>query len=344
MTTTQSTVVNYSLRDILRRLSRIQVLNEISIDLADNIVFPRKTQKLGAGDILYNAQYPTTDDIKEMLQRAKLDSLKDVNELGMTINSKSDKVDLPRIIVNNSETDDEGSGEELEKESDDVNEVTSETESLAETVAEVENLLDLEDLNFKDYATSNSKNPSAFLKITLSNGKQKTVRKSSICWLFDERKGRMSADRLFRVRGMYNPKRNLYKNTNQKTTKSIINRSKTVRKTRGNSAKEEDISESDESSECSEELHDSDDEIDELEDIEVIPANQKDIDLQLEEELYYAVYYDITCDERPSKVEIEGEDNVSDDVPVVITDNVVKLIAKDRITWNQTSSFLISKA
>ncbi|KAK5649911.1 hypothetical protein RI129_000940 [Pyrocoelia pectoralis] len=109
----------------------------------------------------------------------------------------------------------------------------------------------------------------------------------------------MSADRLFRVRGMYNPKRNLYKNTNQKTTKSIINRSKTVRKTRGNSAREEDISESDESSECSEvmELHDSDDEIDEideLEDIEVIPANQKDIDLQLEEELYYAVYYDIT--------------------------------------------------
>ncbi|KAK4886425.1 hypothetical protein RN001_002696 [Aquatica leii] len=89
-----------------------------------------------------------------MLQRAKLDSLKDVNELGMTINSKSDKVDLPGIIVNNSETDDEGSGEELEKESEDGNEVTSETESLAETVAEVENLLDLEDLNFKDYATN----------------------------------------------------------------------------------------------------------------------------------------------------------------------------------------------
>lgn len=33
MTTTQSTIVNYSLRDILRRLNRIQVLNEISTDL-----------------------------------------------------------------------------------------------------------------------------------------------------------------------------------------------------------------------------------------------------------------------------------------------------------------------
>lgn len=63
---------------------------------------------------------------------------------------------------------------------------------------------DREDLNLTDFSDKHSilEEHGAYLTVTLKSGKQMTVKKSSLCWLFSEKQGRLSADRLLRVRGM----------------------------------------------------------------------------------------------------------------------------------------------
>lgn len=69
------------------------------------------------------------------------------------------------------------------------------------------NFLDLEELNLKHCDWENVKNITPYLNITLNNNKTRCMKKSSLCWLFSEKNGKLSSDRLLRVRGMTAAKR-----------------------------------------------------------------------------------------------------------------------------------------
>lgn len=45
MTTTYSTVVNYSIKDIVRRLDRITTINNVIKDLQGHLIFPIEEKK-----------------------------------------------------------------------------------------------------------------------------------------------------------------------------------------------------------------------------------------------------------------------------------------------------------
>jgi hypothetical protein len=63
MTSTLSTVVNYSIKDIMRRLDRIKRINSILYDLKEVFTFPREVKKrISSADVnVERSWYSTTD-------------------------------------------------------------------------------------------------------------------------------------------------------------------------------------------------------------------------------------------------------------------------------------------
>lgn len=67
--------------------------------------------------------------------------------------------------------------------------------------ADVNFLKDVDSLNLKDYSVPNNNITvdSPFLSVKTNNGKEKVIRKSAVCWYFNENKEKLSSDRLQRV-------------------------------------------------------------------------------------------------------------------------------------------------
>ncbi|RLU26209.1 hypothetical protein DMN91_000002 [Ooceraea biroi] len=204
MTSTYSTVVNFSTLDLLRRLSRIQVINEIVTDLGDSFTFPREkcSSKLGNTAKKDSGKLITLSEIKEILFRAKADVLSDCLELGIntteeafcTIYIKPDSADYFDHEDNRSESDNdsvspnENSGFISET---DLNDITE-----SKTIFQNMDHLDLKD------CSKTANNNRSVLKIKLKTGKTITVKKSTLCWFFTENRSRLFANRLDRVKGM----------------------------------------------------------------------------------------------------------------------------------------------
>lgn len=156
-----------------------------------------------------------------------------------------------------------------------------------ETAEEIE-LLGQEKLNLKDYSGTKTNNPNQFLKVIVGN-KSKMVRKSSLCWLFSDKTGRLSNDRLLRVRGMSSTS-NTGK-TQQTTKKSILLKRNSLRKqtNRKQALKQSSSTSSESESDTGYSLRNSsDDELSFSDDGNDPGTSYFDI----EEEKYYAVYYE----------------------------------------------------
>jgi hypothetical protein len=214
MTTTYSTVVNYSILDIIHRLNRIQVLQNITVDLQDKIHFPReKSSRLGSSAINGNPNFENLSDheLDDVVGKSFREASALANSLGMT--TPLDMNEYPSIFPLNdvqieSEEDtflDEniiyGDNDDLIQDDTFLNTDSSEAES--DMTAISEKLISGGELNLKDFSnkTDSFQNEKGqFLKIRTPSGAALTIKKKSLVWFLSDKRYRISADRILRVR------------------------------------------------------------------------------------------------------------------------------------------------
>lgn len=82
MTSTYSTVVNYSMLEILNRLNRIHYLEDVKTELQGQFTFPRSNTDT---EQLPTTFQPMTDeDIEITVLKAQKDSVSDAERVGVT--------------------------------------------------------------------------------------------------------------------------------------------------------------------------------------------------------------------------------------------------------------------
>jgi len=107
MTSTYSTVVNFSLKDFMRKLTRIEILsciqNDLGITTENNLIFPRGKKPSRNCVNLNEKICPTniferlTDiDIEDILEKSLADAKEEALNLGMSILDES--INQPQFL------------------------------------------------------------------------------------------------------------------------------------------------------------------------------------------------------------------------------------------------------
>lgn len=242
MTSTYSTVVNFNVRDILRRLDRIKTVNNILNDLNNVIIFPREQKRQEKMNVDTNSQVDlkqyTDSMIADAVERARFDALGHTRELGMSVEENSlnyaaipplkdlvredksleDEEDM-RIddnIIDSSESSSLGSASvstndfqqrlqhftslPIEDEGINDDDLNNPNSHLFEDLCNMSNVGVMDNLILRSYdhkLLDETIEDGPYVRVTLGN-KSKIVRKSSLCWLLEETKNRVSTDRLQR--------------------------------------------------------------------------------------------------------------------------------------------------
>lgn len=268
-------------------------------------------------------KFPSEEEIKLILENAKNNARDSAKKLNMIVETDVcfENVNLPIVNITRDITrnqpidiiDEEDTERETENEDEEITVVIEDPvesfkddadisdKKLIDKEISVLEELNFETLNFKDYTGSKCQDKTC-LTLLLNNGKSITVRKSTLCWFFSEKQGRLSSDRLLRVRGM-NVKdtadQNAVQKPRQKHFEKVIKSRKSKRlgkKRISKRAETESSSESDKdnisltSETLSETFSDFDGECSGECDLECDSASKTDISIDLES--YYAIYYD----------------------------------------------------
>lgn len=211
MSSTFSTIVNFSMMDILSRVRKIETILKAVNDLSDlDYIFPRekKTGSISSEKI----EFPSDTEINAIVLDSLIEVFEDCKVLNISVNDEWKHIHGIKNIVNE-ETEEEA--EDLETDnfydlSENINETSNETltsnrtallEERAQTLAnEVENaaveepeeidMLELNELNFEDHCLDKELNNNSPYVHVLVNNKTRTIRKSSLCWLFNDKHNR----------------------------------------------------------------------------------------------------------------------------------------------------------
>ncbi|XP_031332934.1 uncharacterized protein LOC116163219, partial [Photinus pyralis] len=312
MTSTYSTVVNYSMLEILHRLNRIHYLEDAKHELQGNFNFPKRMRVSTTTETYYE---PMTDcDIEAVVLKSQKDAIHTAEKMGIincdrwTSMMELNKVQIDVDCDEKSNAGNEEDGDRIddvvqcEVPCDEQSTDTSNNNTLIEAIQENgDDDVDAEDtevlkqcfgesLDLKDYTEkvdldTNNLSGGPYLKVVLKNGATKTVKKSSVCWMLNENISRLSADRLYRFKGQTN-KKNIVLNKNRKCIKYVTEDEKNSknqvrkRRSRDNSSSESELEIENIG------LHDSEDISDEE------PKKISKVNVNILNEHYYAVKYD----------------------------------------------------
>ncbi|CAG9812470.1 unnamed protein product, partial [Phaedon cochleariae] len=103
MTSTFSTIVNFSMLDILHRLHRIQILNDVMCDLKDEIIFPREhNRRMGSVQENHMMEYRNStidyDQINIIIEDAKEKAIGYCGLLGIpSLNEEWMNISIPNV-------------------------------------------------------------------------------------------------------------------------------------------------------------------------------------------------------------------------------------------------------
>lgn len=210
MSSTFSTVVNCSIIDIIRRIRKIQLQSDIMYECHGKIKFPRLGSKDKQGVATSMQFLPNEQEIITLIEKAKSDLIVDMSRLDID----TSKLDF-KCHVQPTKFHSEFHYEDIDAaDSDDDFDKVEDHESNDEDV-EVEDDAELEELEkdlhvisgltgelmMRDYSTTKIKvdENGPYAVVVDSIGREKVVRKSSICWLLSSDKYKLSNDRLQRV-------------------------------------------------------------------------------------------------------------------------------------------------
>lgn len=215
MTTTSSTVINFNTLEMIHRLKKIQLQNDIMVSSPDFIKFPRLDAKRQRMDC--PAKLPSNKEICDLLEDARKRTITDALYVGINVNEKNSKINFACQISYVTEDSVEDSVDSYEE--DDLDDDTepldgddfdeNNLKSTENNEAEMELQNDLcklssiaGSLNLKDHSSRNVllNEKSPYTIVVDANGKSFVVRKSSIVWLLTRNKHSLSSDRLSRVK------------------------------------------------------------------------------------------------------------------------------------------------
>lgn len=255
---------------------------------------------------LVKPHLPTTQEIKKILEKARNQAIKDAEMLGMILDNSPfslERVALPTPAE--ALLDVEDSREEQSQEQEVINNVNetyeqSSSQSFDELDHDekitVNNLLACDSLNIKDYSSSDKgkRKTDIYLTLSLNNNKIVTVKKSTLCWLFTNTSGRLSSDRLLRVRGMSGQKKEKAKER-KNTEQTDKQKSHEKKRKKKSERKSKEMEETDDSEDDSEDIEycESDDDVNlDVSDNETIESFETTSKISIENEKYYVVYYE----------------------------------------------------
>lgn len=223
MTTTFSTIVNFTVLDLQYRVKRIDFLNEAKCKLKEDFVFPRskRAAKDEPSTNSVNTVLPEDIDIEHAIASAKKFAIEVAIRLGMMTkrNAKIPPMELPKVTRQSKKASNDDEGiilcEEFEDEDEDrelVNEQCSDEESEnddEENPVDVCDECDVEQdllvvstgaLKLKSVEDIIITPECPFVKVLDGTGTVFIIRKSTLCWLLSSGSIKLSADRLQRVK------------------------------------------------------------------------------------------------------------------------------------------------
>ncbi|KAK3933050.1 HTH-type transcriptional regulator PrsX, partial [Frankliniella fusca] len=96
LTTTESTVINFAMKQCLEKVRRVEMLHNVSSKLSTTFVFPREKRKSLAAVLttekLLTTYLPTNSEIKTAVMSAKNDAMEDLEKLGITCARNLDNI------------------------------------------------------------------------------------------------------------------------------------------------------------------------------------------------------------------------------------------------------------
>ncbi|KAK4876529.1 hypothetical protein RN001_009035 [Aquatica leii] len=210
------------IKDIMKRLDRIRTINNIMQDLKEVIVFPREEKKR-----MKRMLNPTLDlkefsdaMINEAVENALEDVLKSTRELDIIVDDLSAcYTAIPLIQSSEDEKDvliddkmiDTSNGNSIDanrlqnftslpiEETDDNNLIDANSD-MRKNLSDISSAGIIDDLIMRSYDDKMADEiieEDPYVRVTVGN-KSKVIKKSSLCWLLEETKNRISTDRLKR--------------------------------------------------------------------------------------------------------------------------------------------------
>lgn len=185
-TSTYSMVANCSIKEMLSRLSKIQLQNDIIQCTAKNFNYPKLTRtdkKIRVFDM------PNSQEIFSKIEECKIKALSIAKQLGLTTRSSNEKEFIKCHLKLH---------ERKPKKPAKQTNIRSDTDSNFSSSI-------FKNIQLKDY-TGKLKNKttdekSSYTEVNTYPGSKKIiVKKSSLCWLFQNEYSKLSSDRLLRVK------------------------------------------------------------------------------------------------------------------------------------------------
>lgn len=196
LSSTCSTVTNCSMKEIMSRINRIQLMDEIRNDQDTGFVFPKSVKS--TSDLKFNeTEFPDQHEIMQMILKCKKRALEDSIKLGLI--KKSEMTDdsicfsqVPRYTKKTKTYDEEGSIES-EEEYNESFETGSEIDDLCTTLANstLKNFVH----KFENEVIEDT---SPYVEV-FRDEKRFVFKKTSVCWLFRNENQKPSSDRIYRV-------------------------------------------------------------------------------------------------------------------------------------------------
>lgn len=191
-TTTYSTVANCSVKEILCRISKIQLQNDIEV-MESNLHFPyhrsHKTRSIEIFDL------PRKNQIEERIECAKKDALMDGVRFGLVAKQIAYKLDISCKIKPIDYNENVKMKRKITKNVKKSFNGKSEKAVILKTVLKTSLLK-----NFSEKVEGQKlSETSQYVEIQISSGKRIILKKTSLCWMLRQDYQKLSSDRLQRV-------------------------------------------------------------------------------------------------------------------------------------------------
>lgn len=194
-TTTYSTVANCSVKEILERVSKIQLQNEISYNNSSNYKFPRLGTQTNNG--LQSSDLPTMQEIHDTIQKCKINATQDAVKLGLIEQKRVLKFDYSCKINPYVE---KATAKKLSP-----NLLKSKVDLQPERIMQLRNI---SLTNHADkFENQNVEENSPYVEVYRNSIKRVIVKKTSFCWMLRNEYSKISSDRLERVKSSVRVKR-----------------------------------------------------------------------------------------------------------------------------------------
>lgn len=204
MTSTLSTVVNFSILEFSHRINRIFFQSEIEQELHEKYIFPRFEERMKNGvqkkELLQLQRLPTNDELLECINLAWSDVLEMADFVGMPVKCR----EKPYILPNIQHVHDITRNHDSEEDEEASREASEEQQQLSKNHAELSDEIQKDLLLLATGSSNVNSRVNAPQRhevlYTDEKGHVYLIKKTTACWLLEEDKMKLSSDRNERVK------------------------------------------------------------------------------------------------------------------------------------------------